>query len=410
MLEEWLVRASGRPIDIYFEIKDPLPAPWDTLMFLEQTRTGTQLTTVPMINLLANHSAQWRCIEFYIPSTWYSFFTSSTEPSIIMADNAEPSASTKAPLELPLLKSASLYRTDKVVTKEPVVDLALAPSLRALSLSHFRMSSVFFEKANFEHIRTLTFDSVYDVNLDFLLPRLPNLHEATFRYTRCFGTRNIRHRKLCRFEVHASEATQLYHCLSKLILPRLKFLSVFVGATMHYSDIFTLPFSDSHLTSLSMTCRITEDLDLIKVLSFLGCLREFYVRSLPGLNIRGRSVDETGLSNTFFNALHPDENPSYLPLLEVLSYEGNLLVQGIDFLEPFIIRSRMRPHGGSSGTYTNLEKIAVLRKVKIQADQLSDLGLSSIAEYPDSQYAWDILRMIAAGVLELISVDGEFWQ
>jgi hypothetical protein len=115
------------------------------------------------------------------------------------------------------------------------------------------------------------------------------------------------------------------------------------------------------------------------------------------------------LSRTFFNALHPDEDPSYLPCLEVLSYEGQLTVQAIDFIEPLIIRSRMRIE--SSGTYMpNLEKMVVLRKVKIRADQVSETSEFSIAEYPDSQYVWEIMRMIKEGVLELITMDGELWQ
>jgi len=58
----------------------------------------------------------------------------------------------------------------------------------------------------------------------------------------------------------------------------------------------------------------------------------------------------------------------------------------------------------------NLEKMAVLRKVKIQADQVSDTVEFSIAEYPDSQYVLEIKRMMEEGVLELITMDGNFWQ
>ena len=65
---------------------------------------------------------------------------------------------------------------------------------------------------------------------------------------------------------------------------------------------------------------------------------------------------------------------------------------------------------GCSRTDGNLERIAVLRRVKIQADQLSDSAEFSIAEYPDTQYVWEVMMMIEQGVLELITMDGELWE
>jgi len=79
-------------------------------------------------------------------------------------------------------------------------------------------------------------------------------------------------------------------------------------------------------------------------------------------------------SRTFFDVLHPDEVFAYLPSLEVLSYEGNLVVQAIDFLEPLLLRSRMRE--GNSRADGNLERIAVLRKVKIQVSNSAEFSIA----------------------------------
>jgi hypothetical protein len=150
---------------------------------------------------------------------------------------------------------------------------------------------------------------------------------------------------------------------------------------MHYSRVFRRflsPDSESHLTRLSLSCVITRESDLIDVFSTLDSLRELYIRDTST-----EATPDFGLSRTFFDVLHPDEDSPYLPSLEVFSYEGNLVVQAIDFLEPLLIRSRIRE--GSSGTDGNLERIAVLRRVKIQADQ-SNSAEFSIAEYPDTQY------------------------
>jgi hypothetical protein len=58
-----------------------------------------------------------------------------------------------------------------------------------------------------------------------------------------------------------------------------------------------------------------------------------------------------------------------------------------------------------------LENIAVLRKVKIQADQASSESAEvTLWQYPDSQYVWEVMSMMELGVLELITMDGEVWQ
>ena len=90
-------------------------------------------TIFPMISLLARHSLQWRRIEFHIPEAWYPIFTPLTDSDIILAGGATELASTKAPLNLPLLISASLHRDDHVVLAQQPVGLDLTLTL----LMHF---------------------------------------------------------------------------------------------------------------------------------------------------------------------------------------------------------------------------------------------------------------------------------
>jgi len=416
LLEEWLGRTMSRPIDIYFEVERPSSnvTRWEILMLLGKPRNNAQPSIYPMINLLARHSIQWRCIEFHIPNAWYPIFTPLTGSNSIVApaNNSEATepAPTEAPLDLPLLRSASLHQDDKVAIRDPQavgLDLTLAPSLRALSLSCLQMSPVILERVDFKQITNLTFSSVQDINPYFLLPQLPNLeeaafHQATFSKTRRFP--KVRHKKLRRLELETDALKQLQYFLPVVILPRLESLSVCVPTTMHYSNVFTVPHWEADLKSLSLTCKISVEYDLIEVLSSLVSLRELCIRDCST-----EATPEAGLSSIFFAMLDPTADPPYLPCLEVLSYEGQLAIQAIDFIEPLIIRSRIR--GESSGTYLpDLERIAVLRKVKIRADQVSEVAEFSIAEYPDSQYIWEIMRMMEEGVLELITMDGEFWQ
>ena len=411
LLEEWLARTMGRPIDIYFEIQTRVPM--QMLLLLSKPRNNNQPPIVPMINLLAEHSSYWRFIDFRIPSLWYPFFASISNEDSAMSDNEVTlPVSTKNPLNLPLLTSASFHRDDLFPlihkSKRVGLDLTLAPSLRTLSLRRFEMSTIIFEGINVKQITTLALDHAYNIDLHEFLPRLPNLqvllaHSATFRQN---ITRTITHQKLCKLEIDTSQDHQLLFPIFYVILPGLKSLGVSISSTMDYSRVFrrfASPDSESHLTRLSLSCVITRESDLIDVLSALDSLRELHIRDTST-----EATPDFGLSRTFFDVLHPDEDAPYLPSLEVFSYEGNLVVQAIDFLEPLLIRSRMRE--GCSRTDGNLERIAVLRRVKIQADQLSDSAEFSIAEYPDTQYVWEVMMMIEQGVLELITMDGELWE
>ena len=314
----------------------------------------------------------------------------------------------KKPLDLPLLISASFDQGTKVQQRVDL-DLTLAPSLHTLSLRRFQMSPIIFERINVKQIATLVLDHVYDIDIYDLLPRLPNLQEAFFHDTtspRTRSTLTTTHQKLCKLEVDASQDHHLQHILVDVILPRLESLSVSVSSTMNYSRLFRSYLAhdtESRLTSLSLSCVITREFDLIDVLSALDTLRELYI-----LDSSTEATPDFGLSRTFFDVLHPEDDFPYLPSLEVFSYEGNLVVQAIDFLEPLLIRSRVRE--GSSGTDLKLEKVAVVRKVKIRADQVSDSAEFSIAEYPDPQYVWEVMIMMEQGTLELITMDGELWE
>jgi len=147
---------------------------------------------------------------------------------------------------------------------------------------------------------------------------------------------------------------------------------------MHYSGLFrrfVSPDSESHITRLSLSCVITKELELIDVLSALDSLRELYVR-----DINTEAAPDFGLSRTFIDVLHPDEVFAYLPSLEVLSYEGNLVVQAIDFLEPLLIRSRMRE--GNARADGNLERIAVLKKKKDPGGPRVEFGRVQYSRVP----------------------------
>jgi len=408
LLEEWLARTMGRPIDIYFEVETSVPMQWR--LFL-RPNNNNRPCIVPMIHLLTRYSPHWRCIDFLLPPLLYPIFTT---PSEADNDQVTQPVSTNRPLDLPLLVSASFRRDESDISPDDRVnlDLTLAPSLRTLSLSFFRMSTTTFKSINPKQITHLVCDHVSALDVHDLLPRLPNLQEVTFHHALFLPTipgrrdQRTRHQNLRKLELVASHDIDLSFILLEVIFPRLESLSIRVSSTMSYTRLFkrfTDRDSNSHLTSLSLSCKLAREFDFIIVLSTFDSLRELHIQDSST-----QATPEWGLSHTFFDALHPEADFPYLPSLEVFSYQGNLVVQAIDFLEPLLIRSRIRE--GSSGTDGNLEGMAIMRKIKIQADQVSNSAVFSIVAYPDTQYVWEVMMMMEQGILELITLDGELWE
>jgi hypothetical protein len=174
------------------------------------------------------------------------------------------------------------------------------------------------------------------------------------------------------------------------------------------------------LTHLTLECPLTGDSEY-NLIEFLASdsisftlkvlrIREYSIRKDRNVFFLDELVG-AGLSRTFFDNLHPDEDPNYLPHLEVFEYEGFLAVQAIDFIEPLIIRSGVR----AGSTYhtpnaTTMEGMSILRKATIKADQDSEVASFSIAEYTDSHYVWEVTRMMEEGVLSLMNMDGTTWE
>jgi hypothetical protein len=244
------------------------------------------------------------------------------------------------------------------------------------------MSPVIFQKAHFKQITNLTLRSVHNIVPHVLLPQLPNLAKAAFHRTAFSQTDldgKIQHEKLESLVVETDKATQLENFLLVLNLPCVESLSI---SAMDYVNMFTVPCLEANLTSLSVTCNIDE-LDLIEGLRSLSSLRELYIRdrrkhhnsNRREINgIRDNRTEATyipqGLSREFFDKLDLNNDPSYLPCLEVLLYEGTLMVSAINFLQPLM--DRLHIHSRSSRE--NSKSAAVLRKVKIQANQGVRMG------------------------------------
>ncbi|KAF9554907.1 hypothetical protein CPC08DRAFT_712483, partial [Agrocybe pediades] len=421
LLEDWLARAKGQPLSIMVDCPD--------FNFTGNRRIYLTLS----LALLAHQAPQWRRIEVHLPLCWYEHLFPKTQGTV-------PSDS------YPLLQQASLNFTSEMADDERVLDSSLPDFTRANSLQklafsrvHLRAQPIIGASAS-DHTpvtcttlqnvfpKKLTSLILYNVDtttstnlLQFLFKRFTKLVHLTMINCQMHPAPPVQ-RKICSnlraLKISVTEVAGLHNLIpTKFIFPNLKALTVYGREKFLYSR-YILPFlenSDCRLEKFELKCPIAMEYeyDLIQLLSndtISSALKELCIEDMV-CEDQQNSIhpEEKGLGSTFFEVLHPDSDPDYLPKLELFAYAGPLAVASIEFLEPFILRCQIRDKLQSTGdfqksTSSTENQTSILRKVDIRAEQyISDC---TISEYPDPQYIWEVFNMIDQGILSLKNNDG----
>ncbi|KAF8197033.1 hypothetical protein BJ912DRAFT_954579 [Pholiota molesta] len=406
LLEEWLQRTKGRKLDIYFG---------------EAKGNRALAPPLPLMELLAARSEQWQDIHIHLSKNWESLLDavailspSSSETTAVQALTA------LQPTSLPNLRSIVIEQSGAHTFQIPRISLSLAPSLRTIGLLNVpvRIHDIAqsFPCAQMTQL-TLTTRSVWNPQeLLSLFPQLQSLYCINSPHIRV--SRSFTHQKLQSFSIRCEgyEGHELGALTWRMELPALKTLEIVQPGHIEFTR-YLLPFlarSKCNLTSLTLECFLCVEHDLIELLITLDALVELYIRDTEEVPLHRRAdspvdANSRGLGRTFFDVLHPDADAPVLPHLEVFLYQGPLSVHAIDFLEPFVLRSRMR--GAQSAFVTDgIGEVALLRQATVVADQYSALAEFSIAEYSDPRYVWEVVRMVEEGVLVLRNMDGSGWS
>ena len=411
LLREWFGRAKGRSLDIYIE--EPHRTRKLIIPLLRDIRPRVEL-----LNLTSEHSEQFQRIDLHLPFWLYQYFAAST--------STRPAS--KGPA-YPWLRYASLkFRGKEELPEIPELGFKEAPFLRTLSLSSFRMRPDGLSFCPTKQITRLVLDSCSNLILKNLFSDFPRLNELTLTKCKLSNSRSILggivHNRLQILNFESTMQVFALHRSHPISLPALESISICVAEPLRFIDTQHIPpfleHSRSVLTQLTLEFLITAELEY-ELIEFLALPA---ISSLQKLHIREHSIHKNikrhllgaGLGRTFFDVLHPDEDPNYLPHLEIFEYEGLLAVHAIDFIEPLIVRSRIRARSDDPPSYEdskNLgisEGVATLRKATIKADQHSEVASFSIAEYTDPHFVWEIIQMMEEGALRLLKMDGSLWE
>ncbi|PPR00225.1 hypothetical protein CVT24_004964 [Panaeolus cyanescens] len=402
ILFEWLQRTSGRPLDIFISIP-------------KRKRSRSAIRTFePVIDTLMEYSAQWRTVNLKMLHKAYNFFS----------DPASPSSSPFAHLSLPLLQSLTIqsaygvFPTSIIQVPEhgvsPVLDFAVALNLQELCFKGIHIPD---ELSSLVHvskhqIKRLSFYRCPTVKITHVLKQFPALEHLTvssldsrfnWQYTDV-----ITHPRLKSVVSILSKHDRNSHGFFSpfLDLPALESVSVFTDYPQRYSVMFQLfleASTSTRLTHLHLESTAFIESEIIFTLEMMPSLTHLsiHLKHYPIAECN----DESALSQIFFEQLNPDQSGSYLPRLEEFEYEGYLSVSAIDFLEPLILRSRIR-----STNSEDVNATAVLRRVRIKAHQICDTCEVIISEYSDPQYIWEIMMMMDMNVLTLLDEDGNRWE
>jgi len=410
ILQDWLNRAKGRPLDI-FVYCPPTSVPRE-MRYMQEA-----------LALLAEHFEQRRCIEAHLPLVWsqHLFMECSMRTS-------------EGPISrLPLLQKAVLdYKMDHLlhIPDAQLPNFTQVKSLRHLSLLGVRLTgSDPLPRINIKRVTTLTLHDIANIPLLSLLnldrcPQLTNLTILNSRVEYRSSFTRMVHDKLQTLTIDLVDYRSLDRLFEHISFPNLKSLSVHSHQALLYTYCI-LPFlkaSECNLTKLSLKCRIDlkYEFDLIELLSddsISPSLQELYIEDYePPQNGEPNppKVFDTGLGPTFFENLHPDRDPSYLPQLEHIEHNGPLAVLDIDFLEPLVIRSKIRDRLASSGEFLATRsdfdsQMATLRRVVIKGNQYSEETQFTVSEYSDPHFVWEIISLMDEDVFSLRNQDGSIW-
>ncbi|KAF9039098.1 hypothetical protein BJ165DRAFT_1496126 [Panaeolus papilionaceus] len=400
VLYEWLERAAARPLDIYITIS--------------RNRTSRFNAIEPIVDTLMEYSTQWRTLDLKMLHRAFTIFKC---PEVSSSDPF-------AHLSLPLLKSLTVQSlhnaTANSITQvpehgvSPILDFAAALDLRELCFRgiHIPEHLSLLINVSFRQIRRLSFYRCPAVKIVDVLAQFPALEHLTMSAADMrFNWQNttvVTHGRLKHVVLHLGKADRnSFGFFNEFIdLPALESISIITDYAQRYPTIlqkFLESSNTDRLTHLYLESSAFNESEIIFMLEMMPTLTHLSIH-VTGYPVAPCS-DATALSQTFFEQLNPDHTGSYLPRLEDFEYEGYLAVTAIDFLEPLILRSRVR-----STNSEDVNATAVLRRVRIKAHQISDTCEVYISEYSDPEYIWEIMMMMDMRVLTLIDEDGSRWE
>ncbi|KDR72965.1 hypothetical protein GALMADRAFT_743292 [Galerina marginata CBS 339.88] len=293
-----------------------------------------------------------------------------------------------------------------VIANGPL-NLTDAPMLHDLTLEDGANLSnsnayILFSLQQIDRLGLLNFTALETVQQ---LTRLPNLVEARFTDVRLITqepTTAPAHTKLARLYLCFSDDETLGYFTSALTLPALESLEVKVNykSSSDFAMNTIHPFlhrSQCKLAQLRLRYRIDyhDSPDLVGLLARLSSLRELDICVPTGLHT------PSGLDNRLFDALRHLQHPSFLPLLQIFSYEGPFLTGTnlAEIMEPLILRATNEECHG-------IHDRRRLESVWIQTDYLEG-NLSGAFISPGVLI--EVKRLVASGCFQLLDMKRVSW-
>ncbi|KAF8161355.1 hypothetical protein B0H34DRAFT_700614 [Crassisporium funariophilum] len=342
LLKEWLGRASGRPLDLSFQY-------WSDAF--EEARTSHRPPTVPIeiIDTLVLHCERWRSLELSIPMPWCD--------RLIRPNVSLPALHT--------LHFSTKGRTGS--TRIDTLSITNAPKLEELILNSCGFGDINLPK---HQIRKLALQMSSQVDIRVAVYQFfPNVVECRFLVHDNYILHNP-HAVVILPYLQTLEITQMTSNESrlKLLLDGLQtpYLSYLKLTTLGVSRI-KCPVIQSFLISsgcflselhfqVKMHGALPEDHHLINLLDCTPSLKKLCLTAAHS----SRIFFSYGLGALFFQSLDRIKRPSYLPNLEVFSYEGDLEV---DNLAELVVSLLTRSSSDSQVTECDTNRAVPLRKV-----------------------------------------------
>ncbi|PPQ77823.1 hypothetical protein CVT25_015318 [Psilocybe cyanescens] len=246
LLQEWIARSGGRPLDIRITLED------------EDSWNMSGITSTHIIDVLLPHCHLWRSLDLVLPDTWYSKLENVREK----LDNLT-SVTIRPPGYVFILKSLNAFFN--------------APLLKRITSSHYYMHDLLFPWLQLTEATLGT--ASMDEAIEFLR-RCPNLITCQFDDLNSvegeFSMDGILHTNLQHLRIYLNIFSTLSPFLAPLTLPQLCFLDLAVAPT-HPNPLNAvedlIERSECPLKTIQITGISIKDQDIINFLVYNNAVK-----------------------------------------------------------------------------------------------------------------------------------------
>jgi len=330
-LEKSVKRAGALPLDVYLDA--------EVGVYDVGIRPATEDT---LCRFLVNSCSKWGSLDTspVHRSFAFSFHT------LLDLTNLNRIIAGLRPLNYLLLRSYIVRGTPGPNDVSLLSNLDSIPCLETLQMAHYD-DYLPFMKYKADTITNVTVTTVRILPAHEVLLSYPEAETIDIQYLgrgppplRFHDGKRVKSSRLRSIKITTTSVFDIMYLLNRLKTPNLEDLYLHSHDVTHDGDasssvLKSIPAIGCHLKRLTLQLVVPNEGRLIRMMCTLQSLEALHIHHLQ---THKPFNTFKGLSQAFFNQLHPESARTRLPKLKTLSYEGPLAIDSLEPLEALVLR------------------------------------------------------------------------